>query len=128
MDAQAKFAEGFPPGCPPDEAVTPNGFVYRVVQSAEICADDFLTNEEQGTALSAPSCLRRGISVFDSHERAVHRWRISPRLGNAVAEGLLSDSAGKISLPNKKNGHITWWPYDGINRVEFFSPGMPCPL
>ena len=116
----------FPPNCPPADARDALGQVFRIVNGAALTEADFATHQEANTALSAPPCGRAGISVFDSFEKAAFRQRMTPRLGSAIAQGVLKPDAGKTLLTNPKSGHIEWWPYKDIVRVSYFSEGKPC--
>lgn len=121
-----KFPDWFPGACPPANAVDASGVVYRIVSGATVTEEDFLTHHERGAALSAPACKRCGVSVFSSHEKAVHRLKLSPRLGNGIAKGQLDASSGKTDNPNPNSGHMEWWAYDGVERHRLFDEVTPC--
>jgi hypothetical protein len=123
--SEASFPSYFPAGCPPPEASSASGVVFRIVAGGVLSDGDFRTHHEAGTALSAPPCRRCGVSVFNSLERAQHRLGLSPHLGNAIAQGELKEVAGKTLLTSERSGHLEWWPFDGVLRRSFFSEPMP---
>jgi hypothetical protein len=123
----AEFPSDWPPGCPPHDADDARGAVFRIVRNSVPTPEDFKTHEELGLAPSAPPCARRSVSVFLRREGACHRLRLSPHLGTRVAEGMLDPSCGKMKLSSVKSGHIDWWPYQGVERHQYFKEAVPCP-
>jgi hypothetical protein len=126
MSKNHTFPEYFPPCCPDDKAIDANGTVFRIVQANTQTDNDFLSHHELGTAITADPCARCGISVFDSFQGAVHRQKLSPRLGKFIAEGILNPSSGKTSLPNKASRHMEWWPYSDVDRPALFKSVISC--
>jgi hypothetical protein len=120
------FPEWFPEECPPEGAQGASATVFRIVSGSTPLDADFLTHHELGTALTAPPCKRCAISVFDSFENALHRLRLSPRLGNAVAQGQLETTSGKIDTARPRSGHISWWAYGNVVRHELFGDVQQC--
>lgn len=120
------FPEWFPEDCPPDGAHDASATVFRIVSGAPPSAADFRTHHELGTALTAPPCKRCAISVFDSYENALHRLRVSPRLGNAIAQGQLETTSGKTDTASPSSGHISWWAYRNVARHELFGDVQLC--
>jgi hypothetical protein len=47
-------------------------------------------------------------------------------LGNAITEGKLDASAGKMLLTSPKTGHIEWWSYEGVDRALLFGQPKSC--
>jgi len=121
---EPSFPTWFPDGCPPNNTSNDaSEEVYRIVKTIPLAEADFLSHFELGTAVNAPSCARCGVSVFDSLSNAMHRQRLSPRLGEFVAKGKLESTDGKTGDLNTKSGHLTWWPYFGVvRRVRFEEP------
>lgn len=125
MTINDKFPDYFPSCCPPENAIDANGAVFRVVKNEDLTSDDFLSHHELETAITANPCSRCGVSVFNSFQKALHLQRMRPTLGNAIAEGNLNPSAGKMLL-TIKSGHIDWWSYDGVERQSFFGKPKLC--
>jgi hypothetical protein len=123
--SETSFPSYFPSGCPPPEASAALGHVYRIVAGNVLTDSDFKSHFEAGTALNAPPCRRCGVSVFHSLERAQHRLRLSPHIGNAIAQGELKECAGKTQLTSERSGHLEWWPFDGVLRRSYFSEPTP---
>ncbi len=119
------FPTWFPPGCPPPAAGDAQGAVYRIVSGGPLSEDDFLTYHELGQGLTINPCRRCGVSVFASLARARHRLALSPRLGTAIARGVLDASAGKAKLTDWRSGHVEWWAYDGVTRHSYFQEPVP---
>ncbi len=120
------FPSWFPPDCPPETASDASRPVYRIVASTVLSDSDFLSHHELGTALSAPPCLRCGLSVYNSFENALHRLRLSPRLGKAIAEGLLESAAGKTEITSPRSGHVAWWASLELPRSSWFGDPTLC--
>jgi hypothetical protein len=117
----------FPNDCPPAVAFGASGTVYRIIKEREVRDADFLSSAELGVHQNAPACKRAGLSIYSSVEQAIHRRSLSPRLGIAVAEGKLEPSAGMVEITNNQSGHITWWPFAGVERHTLFSRVIQCP-
>lgn len=124
--SKASFPHYFPPGCPPSNAGPASGLVFRIVAGGVLTEEDFQSHYEAGTASNAPPCGRCGVSVFNSSERALHRLRLSPHLGKAIARGQLKADGGRTQLTNARSGHVEWWPYAGVTRRSFFKELTPC--
>jgi hypothetical protein len=118
------FPDWFPGGCPTADTPDAAGKVYRIVDSTLPANQRFRSHHELGTAPNADPCRRCAVSVFNSPEGARHRQRLSPRLGDAISEGTLTPESGKTRLTNA-TGHISWWPYEGIDRVALFEEPKP---
>jgi hypothetical protein len=121
-----RFPHWFPQDCPPASASDASGLVYRIVSGETLRDEDFLSHHELGTARGAPPCRRCGISVFDSFRNALHRLRLSPRLGTAISEGELTAEAGKTELTSAASGHMEWWAYADVIRRGYFGEPEPC--
>jgi len=114
------FPQGFPDGCPPADAEDASGVVHRIVIQSPPGADDFRTYEEMGITHGQP-CKRRGLSTYRKKEDAIHQQGLYPRLGRYIAAGELNATHGKVDVPRSpRNSHVTWWPYDGVDRVAPF--------
>lgn len=119
-----RFPDDWPPGCPPDDAPPASGKVYRIVRTSPPTAADFRSHREMGKLPDADPCLRRGLSMFQTVEGAMHaRELFRRRLGKFIACGTLASEHGKLkptpsrTLPN----HVTWWAYVDVARAVPFS-------
>ncbi len=121
------FPSTFPACCPPADATDAKGVVHRICMSNPATTRDFLTHEEKDLAPDADPCDRASISVFQTHERACHRMRLSPWLGTVVVSGELKPEHGKMKLTNQRSGHINWWPYENVARETPFTEYRTCP-
>src|SRR5579871_1308833 len=112
------FPKEFPPGCPPEEAVSATGVVYRIVKNAQLSPGDFLSTQEEGRKFSARfRCQAAGLSVYRDQRDADLCRKKYPRLGERIAQGVLTNEHGKTKpTPNNGNSHTTWWPHDGVVR------------
>ena len=124
--AAGSFPDGFPTDCPPRQAGDANGTACRSVRAPPLRDDDFRSYAELGLLPSADACRRHGLSVFRSFQEARHQQNLRPWLGGFISAGTLDSSAGKTMLTNPKTGHITWWPYAGIDRKVYFAEPEPC--
>jgi hypothetical protein len=112
---------------PPQDAEDASGAVFRIVAGDSVTSEDLKTYDELGLAPSAPACNRRALSVYRTRETACHRLKLSPRLRTAVASATLNPADGKLKLTNPRSGHISWWPFDGVDRLAPFTEASPCP-
>lgn len=122
------FPADMPAQCPPGDAQVASGQVFRIVRRRTLTSDDFLTHDELGKLPDADPCLRRGISVFPHMKGAVHQARLLPRLGSFIACGSFKAHHGLIKRTNgRAPDHTTWWPYQGVNRLEPFDNVVEIP-
>lgn len=126
MTKNNSFPDYFPPCCPSEGSIDADGVVFRIVKNIDLSDDDFYSHHELGKIIAQKECSCCGVSVFNSLQSAMHRQKISPKLGSAVTEGTINSSAGKMLLTNKVSGHIDWWPYDDVDRKSFFGQPQPC--
>jgi hypothetical protein len=116
------FPTDWPTDCPPRDAVSASGHVFRIVKQAPPAADDFVTHHEAGTYRKAPPCLRAGLSVFRTLDDAVHQRELFPALGEHIARGSLAAHHGKTKLTQgRQPSHTTWWPHVAVTRAAGFS-------
>ena len=118
-----KFPTHWPVGCPPTAAVEANAVIYRVTKTNPATARDFQSQAELGRQRSANQCLRVGISVFGSFRDVSHCQRVFPKLGRFIAQAALKPRHGKMQTTPSQMfpAHMTWWPYENVNRSEPFS-------
>ncbi len=116
------FPKGFPLGCPPEDAASADGVVYRIIKTNPLSPSDFLSAQEMGKPVPANrKCEGAGLSVFRDKRDAVLCRDKYPRLGERIAEGVLTNEHGKLKpSPRGRNSHTTWWPYEGVVRYEPF--------
>lgn len=102
----------FPTSCPPQDAVSQNRQVYRVVTNNPPTLADFST-----LAIRAPhkvwdtpelKCQSYGISVTENEMSAFRLRKLFE--GGMVARGVMSPTVG-VSKITGRRGHITWWIY-----------------
>lgn len=125
MTTLDSFPDYFPSCCPPENSILADGEVFRIIKNETLTDEDFLTHHELGLAVTADPCKRCSVSVFDSFQNASHLQKLRPKLGNAIAKGNLTQTAGKISDANK-HGHIDWWSFKDIERKSFFGQPKLC--
>lgn len=96
--------------------------VFRITKANPPSQDDFKSHEELGKTTNGPQCLRLGLSLFQNLNDAEHSLQLFPKLGSYVMQGQLGHKHGVIQVTpsNRFPTHTTWWPYEGINRLEPF--------
>lgn len=119
------FPSTLPPNCPLPSAIDCQQVVFMAFQSTPATADQCKTQAEKDKALNAVGdgvCTRHGLSVFPSFDSCIHLVKLFPRLGPYVGKAGLTPPHGKIAeTANTKNpAHMTWWPYEGVNRHSLF--------
>ncbi len=117
-----KFPPDWPEGCPPNDAEDAAGDTFRLVKSAVLTAEDFLSHHETGKLPNAPPCLRCGLSLFRTKEDAEHQHRAYPKLGKFIAKAILTRESGKTKLTKgQQPTHTTWWTFVGVDRLKLFT-------
>lgn len=110
----------FPDRCPPADAGTPDGIVYRFVRNNPPVDADFVSvhlerpNEDFGDEL----CEACGLSVYTVREDALRAWKRVPGMRKRhIAEGSLHGVQGRFKPTPRGNtpSHSTWWIPDGVN-------------
>jgi hypothetical protein len=117
------FPAGWPPNCPPDDAVDADIEVYRTVSADPPAATDFLSYHEEGKLVKNRQkiCQAHGVSVYGSVEDAIHHRKVFGWASQRIAKGKLTPDQGRTKpTPGSLPSHITWWPYDGVNRCQPF--------
>jgi hypothetical protein len=117
------FPSSWPQDCPPKDAESASGVVFRVAKTNPPSREDFKSHEELGKKSNGSQCLRVGLSVFQTFDDAEHLTQLIPKLGRYVLRGQLQPSNGVVKqTPGRQHPtHTTWWPYDGVDRAELFS-------
>lgn len=121
-----EFPADWPESCPPPQASSPSGTVYRIVKQAALDDKEFLSYIETKKPFKGDKCLAHGLSVFAEKSHAIHYAELMPYLGKLIAHGDLQSHHGKIlATPRKQRGidlsHKTWWPYPEVDRKSIFS-------
>ena len=107
---------------PTSDAEEASGGVYRIVRDDSPAAADFATHWETGRLPKAPSCLRRGLSVFRDVREARHQRCLFPKLGGLIARAMLTSDHGLTKLTHGSlPTHTTWWAYEGVHRASLFA-------
>ena len=119
------FPAGWPPNCPPNDATDADIEVYRTVSADPPTAADFLSYHEEGKLIRdlRKVCQAHGVSVHGSEEGAIHHRKVFGWASQFFAKGRLTPAHGKTKpTPSKSSpSHITWWPYDGVDRCQPFA-------
>lgn len=106
-----------PTGCPVSSTDERDGVAYRVVLTDPPSQHDLLTYLELGKAPKVDACKRGSVSLYATAEDAQHLIDTRPYVGNFVALLTLTKAHGKVSEPSA-SGHIDWWPYKDMRRVD----------
>lgn len=129
----ARTMSGYPPdwpdNCPPADAEPAKGAVFRIVAADPPNADDLKSYRELGVPARGSECRQRAVSVFQTHDQACHRLRLSPRLGAAIARAELNATHGAVKLTSARSGHIAWWSVAALtphNRAKLFEEVSQC--
>lgn len=117
------FPTGWPARCPPEDASCAEGQVYRITKKNPLEPSDFLSVREENKPFPPDrECEAAGLSVFQKREDAIHYRRKFPYLGDRIAQGTLTEEHGKLKpTPRGRNSHMTWWPYEGVERSKLFT-------
>lgn len=114
-----EWPDGYPPGCPPPDAVDAAGEVYRVVNADPPTAEDFrpwrAENPLSPGEKDKPSAW--GTSVFGDLSDALQILAMKSRVKGVsswhVALGTLKAEFGKMSQPSgpkaRRPSHRDWW-------------------
>ena len=118
------FPATFPGACPLVGARDCDLTVYMAVKKTPVTAQQCLTQAERGRAAHAigdDACKRHGLSVFPTAEDCLHQIELFPWIGQCVTAAQLEPSHGVyLETPAKLPSHLTWWPYEGVERHTLF--------
>jgi hypothetical protein len=127
LDEGSQFPTEWGKDCPPGEATPADGIVFRRVLNNPVATSDFLSwveSERHGIGAHR-LCEARGLSAFRSINDARAYAERYPDSGNMVAKAELNSDDGKLKpTPRYGNSHVTWWPFDGIDRSCKFTVSM----
>lgn len=119
-----------PDDCPPEDAISTNGLVYRLADKINFDEHDFLSYRElypsrQWEGVS--ECVAGGISIYTNIE-GVHRLkrRVKTMKHKPILKGFLTPTHGKMKhTPSETHpSHHTWWipedetPWDVFKVVQ----------
>ena len=114
--------DGFPPCCPPTDAVDADGVVYRATISDPPVENDFSSQHELGLRPSLKSswpqkCSMRAVSVYRTLRDAQHHLNTFQKY-KFIAVGVLTPGSGKAKLAahNDRPTHSNWWCYVEFNQ------------
>lgn len=101
-----------PAGCPPAEAKSLSGTMYRLVNGGE---EDWISHAAARGVNACPKslslCSWHALSVFAGLDQIRHLRRAVPRLRNhQVAKFTLDHNMGVAHLDNPDTTHHNWWP------------------
>lgn len=116
------FPADWPADCPPAQCVDARCEIVRVVKTIPPTSADFLSYAEMLKEVRAgKECESKGLSVFGKIDDARHYADLYPHVGDKFCIGTLEPHHGKtLATPRHRNSHVTWWPYDGVNRPSLF--------
>jgi hypothetical protein len=115
MSTGSLLHDGWPPGCPPSDAVDGDGSYYRVARNP-LTEEDFKTHHETGKRKNLDECERRCLSICGTKEDAIQTRLLYPRLGSHIALGMLDASSGKTKFTNGNIAtHTNWWPIETLD-------------
>ena len=105
-----------PQNCPPPQAITASGEVYRLVNHNSPHSEDFRSWREENMDKELPQgvseCQAGGLSVFKDKADAYRIIRKIPRFRKAKPSlGILTPNLGKIlcNPSQSSQSHHTWW-------------------
>jgi len=116
------FPDDWPSGCPPHDAVDPNGDFFACHKESPASADDFKTAAERGLHASRDACQRRGLSVCQTIDDAREIIRRFPRAFRFVSKGALAAEHGKIKRTDGPVfSHHTFWKCRTLTFHQLFT-------
>lgn len=120
MTDAVKFPSDWPENCPPSDAVECGMEFYRAVEAFPDAAE-FKTAFQNGKFKKVCPCLRRGLSVLESLQAALHHTSLFPKR-KIIILALVDQQHGKAkSTPSKTQPkHWTWWPPEGLDPISVF--------
>jgi hypothetical protein len=110
-----QWREHLPSDCPPEDAISANGLVYRLVDKVNFDEQDFfsyreLYPERQWDGIT--ECVAGGISIYTDIE-GIHRLRrrVKSMRHKKLIAGQLEPTHGKMKhTPSETHiSHHTWW-------------------
>lgn len=104
-----------PDGCPKTSVGERDVIAYRIIISDAPVKKDLETYLELGKLLTADTCKRGSVSLYETLPRAQHQLALRPYLGKCVASIQLTTRHGRVGHPSS-SGHIDWWPYAGMRN------------
>ncbi|WP_139826441.1 hypothetical protein [Derxia lacustris] len=125
------FLNGLPNGCPPESDLA-GVSAYMIFRDSVVSTHDCLSQAEKGRAINAvgpAACNRHGLSIFPDVESCLHQQKLLPHLGRYIGVAYLNaEKHGRIvPTPSRKSpAHITWWPYQDVQRHSLFAVVVDC--
>jgi hypothetical protein len=122
------WKETLPSGCPPEEASSCQGKLYRFVKQAIPSPEDFISwramNPQKDLPNESTECKARGLSVYKDKSDAISQQNRIPyfrKLKIAVSQE--NPDIGKMaSTPSRAaKSHHTLWLFEEVNPESFFS-------
>lgn len=119
-----EWPDFFPFNCPPDNAQTPQGEVFRFTDRRVPREKDFISYQisKPGSVWPDP-CIACGLSVYtDINDIPRVRKRVPPTRKKWVARGILEEKDGLIALTKAREpSHHTWWVAVGLEPWAKFT-------
>lgn len=107
-----EWPDFYPENCPPTEAESASGTVYRLVRNNPPQAEDFKSTwEEFPGRFPEPTIKNSGVSIYtDPQDIERLKNRIRQLRDRKTAEGELNPALGFIQqTEGKEKSHYTWW-------------------
>jgi len=125
MDVEYEWPDFFPEDIPPDNSVSADGIVFRLVDDIPPVESDFLMTREEHPkrAFNTDDEILKsyGVSFFSKKEIIQEKKRRYPALAEKkIATGGLEKKMGKIS-PTSKHNHLTLWKCVGSKPHLFIN-------
>jgi hypothetical protein len=122
------FPNDWPSNCPPIESRQGPQDFYRIAKAFPPDPNEFQSAFERGVFKNGCPCRRRGLSVLQDLDDALHGVDANPGLGSVILKGTVGPEHGKfIETPASLPSHVTWWPASGIDPHIVFSEKVEIP-
>ena len=119
-----KYPDYFPVGCPPDDALTEEQWLFRFCQGNVPQEDDFVSYYLKNPQKYKGNIRAYGLSVLKSKEDCLSAIRKFPwiRQYQSIAKGETNEYKGSWKeTPSRQNpAHVTWWVCKDVNPLTFF--------
>jgi len=125
VPVNTKWPTHFPGGCPPSDAASARGLVYRIVANTPPRPEEFLSAYERNPTKYTEDCKARGLSVHSDRTELQRLLRTVPamkNLGKYVASAILEPPHGELKPTPTGNSksHCTWWVSSGTEPWTLF--------
>lgn len=113
----------FPGGCPPDDAFSHTGDIYRFVDGVPPADLDFESwfQKFPRTDWGQRKCQACGLSIYVNQTACENAQKVVPSLrAKKIAKALIGPADGVIknTKSNASKDHHTWWVPTGITNIH----------